>query len=309
MTEDLRIYIVTKNAVRFPEETLFQPIQGGAALTSVKIPRAIGDDSGDSISLENEYYAEISSMYWVWKNAPRSDYVGFFHYRRFLNFGEPLCPEEHWSKRNFFDFEPSTLQRFGWTKDLAQAALGGCDLAIPHREPVIRPPQWDQPCSIYTHYRNSHVTRDINLALQVIKELYPNDYHFAKNVIESYYGHFCHMYVMRWQMFQEYMSWLIPILQGVGRRIDVNSPIYAMGSGQTRMLGFLGERLFNVYIERCRLDRKTIREFERLFGIFPEDWSISLSKTDPPEALRIARFQKGVSVHALGWQVDLFAPD
>lgn len=309
MSDDLRLYIVTKNAIHFPKGAHFQPIQGGAAMASSLIPGTIGDHTGDNVSLLNEYYAEISSMYWVWKNAKPSRHVGFFHYRRFLNFGAPLSPDEHWSVRNFFDFEPSTMERFGWTKSRALTAIGDADLVVPHRELVSRPPAWDRECSIYTHYRNSHISRDINLALEVLKEVHPSDHKLAEQVIHSNTGYFCHLYVLKWEIFQDYMAWLMPILQGVYARIDVCSPIYAMSTGQTRMLGFIGERFFNIWIERCRQEGKSIREFERLFGKFPNEWTL------PPEAprtaaqKRITRFQKGLSVNMIGWQVDIFSPD
>lgn len=309
MDHELNIYVVTKNAVRFPPSPPFRAIQGGAALTETRIPGAITDDSGDNVSRYNEFYAEISSMYWVWKNAEPSTYVGFFHYRRFLNFGAQLCPDRHWSERNFFDFERATLERFGWTAEAALEAVAKCDLVLPQREMASRPPYWDRECSLYTHYRNSHVTRDINLALQIIKEMYPQDYALAESVIQSNSGYFCQLFVMKWDVFDAYMAWLMPILEAVRKRIDVHAPIYGPETGQTRMLGFLAERLLNIFIERCRLQGKIIREFERLFGKFPDDWSVPLKMKTQSRPRTISRFRKGISISAAGWKLDIFSPD
>ena len=265
---DLRLYIVAKNPAIFPQEPHFQPIQGGAADTPRRISGAVPDDTGDNISHLNAYYAEISSMYWVWKNAKPARRVGFFHYRRFLNFGEPLCPDQPWYVRNFFDFEPTTLQRFGWTAGQSLAALEGCDLALPQKEQVTRPPTWQYECSIYTQYCESHIPRDIALAMQVIAEIHPNDVALARRVMHDDHAYFCHLYVMEWNLFQAYMDWLIPILETIRSRIDLSSSLYHPSTGQTRALGFIGERLFNIFIERSRVQGTKIREFERLFGIF-----------------------------------------
>lgn len=40
------------------------------------------DVEGENINHLNAFYAEICTYYWVWKNAVRSQTVGFCHYRR-----------------------------------------------------------------------------------------------------------------------------------------------------------------------------------------------------------------------------------
>lgn len=43
-----------------------------------------GDDTGDNVSELNVQINELSAIYWVWKNAPHVDYIGFASYRRFF---------------------------------------------------------------------------------------------------------------------------------------------------------------------------------------------------------------------------------
>ena len=62
------------------------PIEVGAQnRTSFIYP--IHDDTGDNISQENEYYGELTGLYWVWKNVKieDTDIIGFCHYNKALN--------------------------------------------------------------------------------------------------------------------------------------------------------------------------------------------------------------------------------
>ena len=48
----------------------------------------IGDDTGDNISVLNRNFAEITAVYWAWKNYDQlgnPDYIGLTHYRRLFD--------------------------------------------------------------------------------------------------------------------------------------------------------------------------------------------------------------------------------
>ncbi len=60
------------------------PIQLGAALSDVKLCD-ITDDTGDNISSMNKDFSECTALYWIWKNDKESDYVGLFHYARYID--------------------------------------------------------------------------------------------------------------------------------------------------------------------------------------------------------------------------------
>lgn len=43
------------------------------------------DNSGDNISNQNEYFGELTGLYWVWKNCKEykpTDIIGFIHYNK-----------------------------------------------------------------------------------------------------------------------------------------------------------------------------------------------------------------------------------
>lgn len=270
MKNRVQIYLCTSSFFDLPKDAPFIPIQGGAALNK-PLPGVRGDNTGDNISKLNPMYCEMSAMYWAWKNAPKTDYIGFFHYRRLFNFGLPLAPEAHWSERNFFDFNKETIKRFGWDYDTIIKAIDGADIVMPHIEDVQRPPEWKEPGTLYEHYRNCHVSRDINLTMKVIKDLYPEDSEITEKVMGSTRGYFCHMFIMKWEIFQEYMEWLFNITMKVTSQIDLDAPIYKFDSHERRVSGFIGERIINIFVEKKRYQGAKIMELERLFGHLPRE--------------------------------------
>lgn len=301
------IYIVTHNANRFPPGAHFRPIQSGRALNP-DIEDIIGDNTGDNISALNPYFAEIAPMYWVWKNAEPVKMVGFFHYRRFLNFGAPVAPNAHWMDRNFHDFSTTSLERFSWTEAGVEAALSDCDIAVPEAEIASLPPHWQETCTLYDHYRNAHGPSAINLALQVLREVHPHDVSIAEDVIFGNRGYFCHMYVMRWQLFCEYMSWLFSIFSVMQKRMDLDVPYYGIDTGNQRVFGFVGERFFNIFVEKARRRGARVKEFERLFGHI----KASPGRASPPRREKrklVRRIHGGFEFNVLGRNYAIYEPD
>jgi hypothetical protein len=302
-----RIYIVSHNAKDFPAGDHFQPIQSGRALNPV-IDGAIGDDTGINISELNPFFAEIAAMYWVWKNALPTSMVGFFHYRRFLNFGAPLAPQAHWSERNFRDFSSASLDRFGWTAEGVADALSDCDIAVPEIEITSLPPHWQETCSLFDNYRNAHGPTSINVAMKVLEEVHPHDAALAHEVMSRSRGYFCHMYVMKWHIFCSYMQWIFDIFAVMQQRIDVYAPYYSIEGGHQRVFGFVGERFFNIYVEKMRRKGLRIKEFERLFGLV----QASPGKAAPPRQKRerfVRPIHRGIEVNLKGRKFTFLDPD
>jgi len=63
-----------------PKQEYVVPIQAGAATARMRVCE-LTDASGNSISSQNQYYNELTCLYWIWKNTEYR-YTGICHYRR-----------------------------------------------------------------------------------------------------------------------------------------------------------------------------------------------------------------------------------
>jgi hypothetical protein len=63
------------------------PIHVGKASAGRDL-RGISDRAGKNISAQNHIYAELTALYWIWKNTP-DEILGLCHYRRFFKISEP----------------------------------------------------------------------------------------------------------------------------------------------------------------------------------------------------------------------------
>lgn len=81
----IKIYTCHHKPSAFLNASIIKPLHVGKT-NSYNDIGCIGDDTGDNISFKNPFYCELTAHYWVWKNESLSDYVGFMHYRRHLNF-------------------------------------------------------------------------------------------------------------------------------------------------------------------------------------------------------------------------------
>ena len=79
----ISIYIATNKKTNFPLDIVYKPIQVGALATD-ELFAQLNDMTGESIADKNQYYCELTALYWVWKNQPFDDIIGLCHYRRFF---------------------------------------------------------------------------------------------------------------------------------------------------------------------------------------------------------------------------------
>lgn len=215
------MYIVTHKKCDFPVPAGYAPIQAGAAINGPVYD--LTDATGDNISALNPYYCELTAQYWVWKNA-KSDIVGFVHYRRF-----------------FYNHRFSNTDENILSLPQVESLLEKSDCILP--EPLeLRRTVWEE-------FAKYHDKKDMLLAKQAVC-LEGGEYAAPfERVMQRRSFAPWNMYVMKWETFSEYMNWLFPVLESVQRQTDISG----YDSYNKRLLGFISERLLNVWIEGNRI--------------------------------------------------------
>ncbi len=173
----------------------------------------LSDNTGDNISDKNKYYSELTGVYWVWKNFQESDIVGICHYRRFLvNDAGKLFAERE-----------------------IENILSHYDL-ITTKTLTMRYPYYDG-------FSKNHNLKDLEVAIDIIKEMYPKYYDTLLEMIHKRETWFGNIMICKKTLFDEYCRWLFPIFFKMEQIIDVES----YDDYHKRVFGFISEFLLYVW--------------------------------------------------------------
>lgn len=215
MKQDAAILVCCHKPYECLKEENFVPIHVGKAISTISLDM-IGDDTGDNISYKNNNYCELTALYWYWKNQALPKYIGLCHYRRYFLFGESI-------------------------------QLPDLNKVFAHYD-VVLPKRCIYPFSIEDNYKIDHIPEDIEILKEVVAELYP-EYREAythimkRNKLSPY-----NMFIMKREIFSDYMTWLFSILFETEKRIHISQYPY-----QSRVFGFMSERLLNIFVLKNNL--------------------------------------------------------
>ena len=216
---------------------VFFPIQVGAALSSVDLGFQRDDQVNglpcDNISSKNKSYCELSAIYWAWKNIkkiyPNLEYIGLNHYRRYFDFNH---------KYLFKDVtycQEHSVNRY---------QLAPVSTII---EKTIVAKQTIYPRSNWLEYCHCHLSDDAQVLMRVISKDYPEyknaaiKFFISNNSISHY-----NMFVMKWDYFDRYCNFLFGFLNKIEKQIDIS----AYSPKQTRIFGYMAERLLNIWLDK-----------------------------------------------------------
>lgn len=206
-----------------------------------------GDDTGIHISEKNKYYSELTGIYWVWKNT-KQDIVGSVHYRRY--FTDQIEPFGSQLKRSLYFLAWMQRKRYGliYTRNLdlfkeriltepeITAILKDHDLILPQRRKF--------KYSVQTHYEKYHHSSDLRLLETLIRENCPEYLSALQKVLSGNRLFANNMFIMKWPDFDRFMNWQFHLLFEFERRIKLSD----YEGYQERILGFIAERLLNVWV-------------------------------------------------------------
>ena len=227
---NIKIFICAHKEVPLPQHPYFLPVQAGAALHD-HIAGYQPDDEGDSISIKNHHFCELTCHYWAWKNLNNVDIIGLNHYRRFFDFTK-RWPQFSADKR-FIPTDVFLGQEYQFPN--IEKLLTKYDIILP----VAR--HWR--VSNTKQYGDYHIAKDWEMLRKIIKERSPQYIPaFEKTMDESNKAVGYNMFITHWEHFNAYSEWLFDILFEVERRVPpIDDPV------QSRIYGYMSERLINVF--------------------------------------------------------------
>lgn len=203
------------------KDDVLTPVHAGRALATRRLDKedpglrwllenTIGDDTGDNISERNGSYNEMTSVYWAWKNYDElgdPDYIGFMHYRRHFLFrdGEPSVSEVNTLGADA-DYLSSAL---GYSREALDDLLSSCDF-------VYAKPQ--KRNSMREHFELNHHLPDLELALAILREKFPEFADAADHYLAGSDAIFCNMVIFPKSLFQRYAEFVFGVLLEVEER-------------------------------------------------------------------------------------------
>lgn len=240
----VRIFAMTHKQFDVPKEELYIPMHVGHAQAKQEYGY-LGDDTGDNISDLNCYYAELSGVYWVWKNYTEADYVGICHYRRFL----------------------TNEENKAFTQEQYEALLQKYDL--------ITTKQLELPNSYHYGFGAHHKIETLDETGRIISEIYPKYYDNFIELVNGNKTYFGNIMVTSKALYDEYCEWLFTILFELQKRIDLTFE----DDYHRRVFGFISEFLLLVWVKtrglkalECRVaiigDKTETREIKEKMAEF-----------------------------------------
>ena len=227
---DIKLFVCCHRQEEVPKHPLLYPIQVGAALSEVRFPKFLYDDTGENISEKNRFYCELTAQYWAWKNV-RADYYGFFHYRRYL------YPDAKAKRPYLIRGVPSIELLESLSFSSLEELIPQYDLILPKRENMY--------LSVWEHYTRAphHHGRDLELAVQILLKNHPEYRGAAEQYLSGSGCYFGNIFVMKRAVFQDYCAWLFPILAEFDRLSDTSG----YSAQEQRVDGYLAERLLGIW--------------------------------------------------------------
>ncbi len=249
---NIKVYVFYyKSGLVLELDSIFQPIMAGNALLKANTD-ITGDDTGENISHKNKNYSELTGIYWVWKNTKQS-ITGASHYRRYFT----AQPEPFLYKLKRFLYYPVGLynKRYGLiytknTKLFINRIINHNEIdLLLQKYDAILPQARKMKYSVQTHYEKYHEISDLNLIESILKEKHPEYVKAFLEVLKDKRLYANNMFVLKDKHFQEFMEWWFDVLFEFEKRIDLSK----YTGYQQRILGFIAERLLNVWFRKKQL--------------------------------------------------------
>lgn len=229
----IKIVVATHKKYKMPEDDIYIPLHVGA-----EGKETLGyeqDNTGDNISLKNQYFCELTGLYWAWKNLD-ADYIGLSHYRRHFacNKKTPKTEEEK------FKILLNAKQ--------INAILKETDIVLPKKRKYYIE-------NLYDHYKHTMHIEPLDETRKIIEEQCSEYLEEFDGLRKRTSAHMFNMFIMKKEYLNNYCEWLFKILFELEERIDPKQ----YDSFHARYLGRISELLLDVWINTNNLNYKEIK--------------------------------------------------
>lgn len=240
MKKNVKILVCYHKPFPLLKDEILTPIHLGRANANQEnsgvqwlMDNMIGDDTGENISKKNAYYNEMTALYWAWKNYDKlgnPDYIGLAHYRRHFVMEENV--EKTYSIR-YYD-KDNILEVLDYTPEKLMSIISDCDF-ITHLGRVY---------NLYQHYIDNQRKKDIDVAMEILAEKYPDYKATADAYMEGQISNFYNMNIFSKELFFKYCEFVFSIMEEFEIRIP---------SVRNRRM-FISERLTAIFVKKLMDD-------------------------------------------------------
>lgn len=235
----VKIFVVTHKENPILSNDILIPIQVGNN-TNI-FPNVLRDNTLDNIADKNSNYCELTACYWIWKNETQADIVGICHYRRYLNFYNPL-----------YNLKPSAQKKINSTDFMKTKTFYSDPKKLQNKiasilkthDIILGRPYKFKKTTLSENFCIGHRKSDWDLTKIIIIEKYPEyEESITKHLDEGILFHMGNMMICSKEKFDTYQTWIFSILFELETRIEIPKDQY-----QARVFGFISERLINLYV-------------------------------------------------------------
>ncbi|MFR9596058.1 MAG: DUF4422 domain-containing protein [Rikenellaceae bacterium] len=228
-----QILLCYHSQCELPKGDLYRAIFAGRKLSGEDAAaNAEGDDTGDNISDKNRSFCELTAQYWAWKNGLDADYIGLCHYRRFFDFK---------GNGGVATMSGAMERLSSFTQEDVERTMEGFDVALMREH--------NTKYSMRKLYEHQHIGGDLTILRNVLSDIEPDYVAMYDEYMAGRRLVCCNMFIMSNELFNRYSEWLFKVLFELERRIDVSG----RDDYQSRVFGFLAERLLGVYCSHNEL--------------------------------------------------------
>lgn len=224
---DITVIVATHKPYRMPTDSMYLPLHVGAALhpeVTATIEGASPDNTGTHISDRNDFYSELTGLYWLWKNN-RSNYKGLVHYRRHLG-----------TRKNHSVSSKDPFDKI-LTKKEALELFQHTDILLAKRRNYYIE-------TVASHYEHTLEKRHLDVCREIIQEQCPEYLGAWDKTMHSRGAHMFNMFIMKEELFDSYCAWMFPILFELEKRIDPKQ----YDAFHARFIGRVSEMLLDPWI-------------------------------------------------------------